>query len=62
MKIREQAAHDCMTDTIKWLQREGDVAVLDATNCTKDRRKTLYKMVEDNIGVIKLINNSFNMS
>ena len=53
MKVREQAAHDCMMDAINWLnKRKGEVAILDATNCTKDRRKILYEMVEENIGVI----------
>ncbi|XP_035206658.1 6-phosphofructo-2-kinase/fructose-2,6-bisphosphatase 1-like isoform X2 [Stegodyphus dumicola] len=45
MAIRNKCALDALEDVCKWLESEGEVAVYDATNTTRDRRKLIYDFV-----------------
>eukprot|EP00092_Neocalanus_flemingeri_P010654 GFUD01011476.1.p1 GENE.GFUD01011476.1~~GFUD01011476.1.p1 ORF type:complete len:460 (-),score=98.97 GFUD01011476.1:95-1474(-) len=45
MAVRSSAAFAALKDAIDWLQLEGEVAIFDATNTTKERRKMVYDTV-----------------
>ncbi|XP_071037498.1 6-phosphofructo-2-kinase/fructose-2,6-bisphosphatase isoform X4 [Parasteatoda tepidariorum] len=45
MAIRNKCALDALEDACKWLETEGEVAVYDATNSTRDRRKLIQDFV-----------------
>jgi len=49
-KLREQVCELALEDVVRWFKEEdGEVAVVDATNTTKKRRRLLYKtLVEEN--------------
>ncbi|XP_078677777.1 6-phosphofructo-2-kinase/fructose-2,6-bisphosphatase-like isoform X19 [Branchiostoma floridae x Branchiostoma belcheri] len=53
MKIRNQFCQQAMEDMIGWLENEGDVAVFDATNTTRERRQLVmdYCQKEKNFKV-----------
>lgn len=42
MEIREKCAMDALEDVCSWLNSGGEVAVLDATNTTRQRRDMIY--------------------
>lgn len=48
--IRNKCAQDALEDMNKWLDEEGQVAVYDATNTTKSRRKFIYDIVVGKCG------------
>ena len=55
--LREKVCEDGIQDVFDWLENsEGEVAVFDATNTTRERRKYLYQRVVLEKG--KLINSS----
>ena len=41
MAVADQA----LQDSLDWLNKEGDVAILDATNTTRERRQLIYETV-----------------
>jgi len=44
--LREKVCEDGLQDVLEWLEKsEGEVAVFDATNTTRERRKYLYQKV-----------------
>ncbi|XP_015922236.1 6-phosphofructo-2-kinase/fructose-2,6-bisphosphatase isoform X2 [Parasteatoda tepidariorum] len=45
MDIRGRCALDAMEDMCKWLEKEGEVAVYDATNAVFERRKLIYDII-----------------
>jgi len=45
MALRMQYADDCMADTLRWLKADGDVAIFDATNTTRQRRQMVHDKV-----------------
>ncbi|GFY38196.1 hypothetical protein TNIN_235943 [Trichonephila inaurata madagascariensis] len=45
MAIRNKCALEALEDVCTWLTNEGEVAVYDATNTTRDRRKLIYDFV-----------------
>jgi len=45
MALRLAVADAAMKDTLQWLEREGDVAIFDATNSTRERRQMVYHTV-----------------
>jgi len=46
MAIRTTVANHCLTDTLEWLASgEGEVAIFDATNTTRERRQLVYDTV-----------------
>lgn len=50
-RIRNKCAKDALDDMCKWLDNgEGEVAVYDATNTTKERRKLIYDEVVGKCG------------
>lgn len=50
-RIRANCAQDALNDLCKWLDNgEGEVAVYDATNTTKERRKFIYDQVVEKYG------------
>lgn len=50
-RIRNQCAIDALTDMCKWLDSgDGEVAVYDATNTTRERRKLIYEQVVEKCG------------
>ncbi|XP_078677791.1 6-phosphofructo-2-kinase/fructose-2,6-bisphosphatase-like isoform X32 [Branchiostoma floridae x Branchiostoma belcheri] len=53
MKIRKQCALDALADMSLWLEGEGEVAVFDATNTTRERRQLVmdYCQKEKNFKV-----------
>ncbi|XP_022693467.1 6-phosphofructo-2-kinase/fructose-2,6-bisphosphatase-like isoform X5 [Varroa jacobsoni] len=51
MAVRSKCALDALEDMCKWLENdEGEVAVYDATNTTKDRRKLIHDVVCERYG------------
>lgn len=50
MAIRNKCAIDALEDMCKWLEEEGEVAVYDATNTTRERRKLIYNTVCERFG------------
>lgn len=50
MAIRAQCAVDALEDVCQWLESGGEVAVFDATNSTRDRRKVIKEIVVDKMG------------
>lgn len=47
-KARKAAAEAALADMLKWLQNKNNkVAILDATNSTKSRRKWIYDKLTD---------------
>ncbi|KAA0191037.1 hypothetical protein HAZT_HAZT007847 [Hyalella azteca] len=45
--LRKKCSVDAITDIVRWLQEEhGRVAVFDATNTTRDRRRMIHQIVE----------------
>lgn len=51
MAIRNKCAVKALEDACDWLRRgDGDVAVFDATNSTRDRRELLYNIVVKKMG------------
>ena len=45
MFVRLAVADAAMKDTLQWLESEGDVAIFDATNSTRERRQMVYHTV-----------------
>ncbi|XP_014258667.1 6-phosphofructo-2-kinase/fructose-2,6-bisphosphatase-like isoform X2 [Cimex lectularius] len=45
MAIRTQCCMDALEDVCHWLETGGEVAVFDATNSTRDRRKMIHDIV-----------------
>lgn len=45
MALRAAVADEAMADTLSWLKSEGDVAIFDATNTTRERRQMVYDKV-----------------
>lgn len=50
MAIRNKCALDALEDVCKWLEQEGEVAVFDATNTTRERRKLIQSIVVEKFG------------
>ncbi|XP_055703557.1 6-phosphofructo-2-kinase/fructose-2,6-bisphosphatase 1-like isoform X1 [Phlebotomus papatasi] len=50
MAIRTNCAIKALEDVCKWLNSGGEVAVFDATNSTKERRKMIRSIVVDKMG------------
>ncbi|XP_023217948.1 6-phosphofructo-2-kinase/fructose-2,6-bisphosphatase-like isoform X1 [Centruroides sculpturatus] len=50
MAIRNKVALDALEDMCKWLEKNGEVAVYDATNTTFERRKLIYDIVHGKFG------------
>lgn len=50
MAIRNKCALDALEDMGKWLQNGGEVAVFDATNTTRERRRLIHEIVVDKFG------------
>ncbi|KAG8182976.1 hypothetical protein JTE90_013426 [Oedothorax gibbosus] len=50
MAIRNKCALDALEDVCKWLEKEGEVAVYDATNTTYARRKLISDIVCEKYG------------
>ncbi|KAF8793376.1 Fructose-2 like protein [Argiope bruennichi] len=50
MAIRNKCALDALEDVCTWLTNEGEVAVYDATNTTRDRRKMIHDLVCEKYG------------
>ncbi|GIX96425.1 hypothetical protein CDAR_113981 [Caerostris darwini] len=50
MAIRSKCALDALEDMCQWLEKEGEVAVYDATNTTIERRKLIYDIVCEKFG------------
>ncbi|XP_065338782.1 6-phosphofructo-2-kinase/fructose-2,6-bisphosphatase isoform X4 [Cloeon dipterum] len=50
MAIRTQCALDALNDVCSWLENGGEVAVFDATNSTKDRRRLIHNIVVEKMG------------
>eukprot|EP00057_Strongylocentrotus_purpuratus_P011123 XP_011665597.1 PREDICTED: 6-phosphofructo-2-kinase/fructose-2,6-bisphosphatase-like [Strongylocentrotus purpuratus] len=44
-KIRLQCAKEALEDMANWLDEDGEVAVFDATNTTRDRRQTILEFL-----------------
>ena len=45
MKIRQEVAEAALEDALKWLGKDGEVAIFDATNVTLERRQMVYDKV-----------------
>jgi len=45
MKIRTQVCQDALEDMFSWMDVDGEVAVFDATNTTRERRKFLHHQI-----------------
>jgi len=45
MALRVAVANQALNDTLDWLESEGEVAIFDATNTTKERRQMVYHTV-----------------
>ncbi|CAF3802160.1 unnamed protein product, partial [Rotaria sp. Silwood1] len=41
--IRQQCAQNALEDMCSFLQSQGEVAIFDATNTTRERRRTIHK-------------------
>ena len=55
-ELRERICHKGLEDVLDWLQYDnGEVAVFDATNTTRERRKYLYNRVVIEKGIVLLI-------
>ena len=52
--LRDRLALDTLQEAISWLKGGGKVAIHDATNTTVQRRQTLAKQVEKEIGIKSL--------
>ncbi|GAB6028097.1 6-phosphofructo-2-kinase/fructose-2, 6-bisphosphatase 1 [Chamberlinius hualienensis] len=50
MAIRSKCALDALEDMCKWLQNGGEVAVFDATNTTRERRRMIVDIVVEKFG------------
>lgn len=50
MAIRSKCALDALDDMCQWLETEGEVAVFDATNTTRERRKVIHDIVVEKFG------------
>lgn len=50
MTIRTNCAIQALEDVCQWLNDDGEVAVFDATNSTKDRRAMIREIVVDKMG------------
>uniref|UniRef100_T1JAT7 6-phosphofructo-2-kinase domain-containing protein n=1 Tax=Strigamia maritima TaxID=126957 RepID=T1JAT7_STRMM len=50
MAIRNKCALDALEDVCKWLKESGEVAVFDATNTTRERRKQIHEIVVGKFG------------
>ncbi|CAG0879310.1 unnamed protein product [Darwinula stevensoni] len=48
--FRARCALDCLEAACKWLEQGGEVAVFDATNTTRERRKTIHEIVVEKMG------------
>ena len=55
-EMRERICHRGLEDVLEWLENNnGEVAVFDATNTTRERRKYLYsRVVIEKGGVLRL--------
>ncbi|KAF2354182.1 6-phosphofructo-2-kinase [Trinorchestia longiramus] len=48
--LRKKCSLDAIKDIVRWLQNEdGRVAVFDATNTTRDRRRMIHQLIEQNL-------------
>jgi len=45
VKVRRQVCEEALKDLCSWIDDGGEVAILDATNTTKERRKFLYERI-----------------
>lgn len=50
MTIRQNCAYQALEDVCSWLEGGGEVAVFDATNSTRERRRMIYDIVVDKMG------------
>ncbi|ODN02886.1 6-phosphofructo-2-kinase/fructose-2,6-bisphosphatase [Orchesella cincta] len=50
MAIRNRCAQDALEDVCNWIENGGEVAVFDATNTTKERRKLIYDWIVRKMG------------
>ncbi|XP_021950362.1 6-phosphofructo-2-kinase/fructose-2,6-bisphosphatase isoform X3 [Folsomia candida] len=50
LAIRNKCASDALEDVIRWIESGGEVAVFDATNTTRDRRKIIYEWIVQKTG------------
>lgn len=48
MKIRSKCASEALKDVFKWLSGDGQIAVYDATNTTRDRRNKIQNFAKEN--------------
>ena len=49
LELRTQVADAALKDTLNFLKNdEGDVGIFDATNATRERRKTIFDLVREN--------------
>ena len=45
VKIRRQVCDMALTDMFEWIDDNGEIAVFDATNTTRERRRLLYQRI-----------------
>jgi len=50
MALRSRVALDALKDACDWIETGGEVAVFDATNTTRDRRRTIHNIVVEKMG------------
>ncbi|CAG7723556.1 unnamed protein product [Allacma fusca] len=50
MAIRNKCAQDALDDVSNWIESGGEVAVFDATNTTRERRRLIYEWVVRKLG------------
>lgn len=50
MELRQKCCQDALKDVCQWLDKDGEVAVFDATNSTQERRKKIYKHFVEDMG------------
>jgi len=50
VKIRMKVCEEALRDLFSWIENGGEVAILDATNTTKERRKFLYDQIVEGRG------------
>ncbi|XP_063704058.1 6-phosphofructo-2-kinase/fructose-2,6-bisphosphatase [Culicoides brevitarsis] len=50
MELRQKCCQDALKDVCQWLDKDGEVAVFDATNSTQERRRRIYKHIVEEMG------------
>lgn len=50
MELRQKVCQDALKDVCQWLEKDGEVAVFDATNSTQERRKRIHKHIVEEMG------------